>query len=225
MGLKLDQVVPWGRSLDEYVRMFALDNRNLQCSILDCGGGPASFNAELTSQGGKVVSCDPIYQFSPTEISQRIQATYPVVMQGVEANLNSYIWREISSPLVLGQVRMAAMELFLADFSLAQLERYVVGELPTLPFADDQFDLALCSHLLFTYSDHFALEFHLAALRELCRVAQEVRIFPLLNISGELSPHLEVVMQALAEEGFRLEIQAVAYEFQRGGYEMLRLWV
>ena len=41
----LDQVVPWGRSFDEYRRMFALSDDDLTGSILGCGDGLASFNA------------------------------------------------------------------------------------------------------------------------------------------------------------------------------------
>ena len=46
------------------------------------------------------------------------------------------------------------------------------------PLADDSFDLALCSHLLFLYTDHLDAAFHIAAVQELLRVAGEVRIFP-----------------------------------------------
>jgi hypothetical protein len=45
LAVMLDQVVPWGRSLSEYVRMFDLSPADLQSRILDCAGGPASFNA------------------------------------------------------------------------------------------------------------------------------------------------------------------------------------
>jgi hypothetical protein len=37
----LDQVVPWGRSFDEYQRMFALTGADLGL-ILGCGDGPAA---------------------------------------------------------------------------------------------------------------------------------------------------------------------------------------
>ena len=47
----LDEVVPWGRSFDEYRRMFALTDRELGLKIVDCGSGPASFNAEATRRG------------------------------------------------------------------------------------------------------------------------------------------------------------------------------
>jgi hypothetical protein len=57
--LKLEHVVPWGRSKDEYVRMFGLTDKDLSGRVLDCAGGPASFNAEATREGRRVVSCDP----------------------------------------------------------------------------------------------------------------------------------------------------------------------
>jgi hypothetical protein len=40
---------------------------------------------------------------------------------------------------------------------------------------------------------------------------------------GELSPHVEPVIDALLERGHRAERQRVNYEFQRGGNEMLRV--
>lgn len=225
VGLKLDRVIPWGRSMQEYVRMFDLKLDRLPQAILDCGGGPASFNVEMTRKGYKVVSCDPIYQFSADEIAQRIQNTYPTLIKGVEANADSYVWQEILSPEQLGQVRMAAMQQFLADFPLGLQEgRYLTEGLPVLPFNKNQFDLALCSHFLFTYSDRLSEEFHLASILEMSRVAREVRIFPILNISGEVSPLLQPAIDKLEMRGYKLEIRQVSYEFQKGGNQMLRVF-
>lgn len=226
MGLKLEKVVPWGRSLEEYIAMFHLRASEFSLTILDCAGGPSSFNAEMTRQGNKVISCDPIYHFSTEEIAQRIQETYYQIGEGVKANLDSYLWVNFQSPEQLCQVRMAAMQQFLNDFpqGLAQ-GRYVTAELPSLPFPDRQFDLALCSHLLFTYSDHFSEQFHLDSIQELCRIAPEVRIFPLLKVSGEPSPLLPPVMAELVARGYQVEVQEVGYEFQKGGNKMLRLTV
>jgi hypothetical protein len=42
--LRLDQVVPWGRSAREYGAMFALTTADLDRRILDCAGGPSSFS-------------------------------------------------------------------------------------------------------------------------------------------------------------------------------------
>jgi hypothetical protein len=71
----LDQVVPWGRSYEEYTAMFLLTGTDLAGRILGCGDGPASFNAEASRRGSAVVSCDPLYAFSTAEIEARIDAT------------------------------------------------------------------------------------------------------------------------------------------------------
>lgn len=225
MGFKLDQVVPWGRSHFEYVRMFNLTPVEGHLKILDCAGGPASFNAQMTAQGYPVISCDPIYQFTASEIQRRIQATYPQILAGVKEHSSNYCWQgEITSPDALGQVRMTAMNQFIQDFPIGlEQQRYLAAELPDLPFADHQFDLALCSHLLFTYSDHLSLDFHRKSLIELCRVASEVRIFPLVNLSGEPSPHLPSLLADFQVKSYQVEIVAVNYEFQKGGNQMLKI--
>ncbi len=55
------------------------------------------------------------------------------------------------------------------------------------------------------------------------RVAAEVRVFPLLQIGGTPSPHVEAVVDAFGSRGVDATVEPVAYEFQRGGNRMLRL--
>lgn len=225
MGLTLKDIVPWGRCLAEYRRMFDLSDADLTCTLLDCGGGPASFNAEMAERGYPVTSCDPIYQFSAAEIAQRIDATRGTIISGVLENLDRYVWREIPNPEALGNVRMAAMTQFLTDFPQGVAAgRYRVAALPDLPFADRQFDLALCSHLLFTYSDQLSLAFHVEAIESLCRVASEVRIFPLLRLDGEASPWLSPIFDRLQTQHLEYEVKTTAYEFQVGGNQLLKIF-
>ena len=224
MGFKLDQVIPWGRSFAEYREMFDLTPAVLSGQILDCAAGPASFNAEMTRQGYTAIACDPLYQFSAEEIRQRISGTYETVIEGTRRYQSAYVWDKIQSPEQLGQVRLAAMEQFLLDFPLGVATgRYQVAALPQLPFPSETFDLALCSHLLFTYSDHFSAAFHLDSIRELRRVAKTVRIFPVLTLSGEMSPWLSPVMEQLREQNYSVELRTVPYEFQKGGNQMLAI--
>ena len=228
MVFKLENVVPWGRSLANYHQMFGLSDRDLTLNIVDCAGGPASFNAEMQDldrrgQDQKVISCDPIYRFSAAEIKGRIEATSPQIVQGLEENRDRFVWQEVSTPAELKTARLAAMALFLADYDQGlEQGRYRNVELPSLPFSAGEFDLALCSHLLFTYSEQFDTSFHLAAIQEMCRIAKEARIFPLVeNFTGETSQHLEPVINHLKQHGYVLEIRAVPYEFQKNGNEML----
>jgi hypothetical protein len=224
MGFTLDKIVPWGRSYDEYLRMFALTMDDLAGVILGCGDGPASFNAELSRRGGNIRSVDPIYTFDTEQIKNRIDATYDEVITQTRKNQNEFVWDVIPSIEELGRLRMTAMELFLADFATGKQQgRYIAGELPSLPFDTRQFDLALSSHFLFLYSAHLSAEFHLLALREMLRVAREVRVFPLLTLGGMPSPHIGLVKDRLEADGFRVEIRQVAYEFQRGGNEMMEI--
>lgn len=224
MGLELETVIPWGRCLDEYQRMFNLSFDDLQFNILDVAGGPASFNQEMTEKGYQVISCDPIYQFTPEEIEQRIKVCYPQVIAGLKANLQDYLWEHFTSPEQLGESRTKTMQKFLQDFSQGMEEnRYITATLPTLPFSSHQFDLVLCSHFLLTYSQHFSQKFHQDSILELCRVGKEVRIFPLLTISGQVSPFLESLIESLRKKGYFPQIQRVNYEFQKGGNQMLKI--
>lgn len=224
MSFNLENVVPWGRSFDEYVAMFALGCDDLGKRILGCGDGPASFNATLTSRGGSAVSIDPIYQFTAEELAVRIDETHDIVMEQARQNIEEFVWTHIRSIEELGQVRMSAMRAFLADYPLGKnAGRYIHAELPHLPFADGAFDLALCSHFLFLYSEHLDKALHMRSLRELCRVASEVRIFPVVELGSIRSRHIDVVATELSEEGYQVSIERVAYEFQKGGNEMLRL--
>lgn len=220
----LDQVVPWGRSYSEYRQMFALSEADLKRSILGCGDGPASFNAEATQLGQRVLSCDPLYRWSAVEIGDRIAVTYDQVMAQTRANADTFVWTDMRSVEHLGQVRTAAMRTFLDDYESGRREgRYIAGALPELPFPDGAFDLGLSSHLLFLYSEQLGEEFHRLALREMCRVAEEVRVFPLLALNCSRSPHVDRCVQDLMSLGHQVTIECVPYEFQRGGNEMLRV--
>ncbi|WP_341325179.1 class I SAM-dependent methyltransferase [Methylotuvimicrobium sp. KM2] len=203
--------------------MFSLSSDDLRKKILGCGDGPACFNAELSTNGGNVISIDPIYQFSAVQIQSRIEEVYPRIMDQVSRNKEDYVWANIRDVKELGEVRMEAMKTFLSDYENAQeTGRYLNASLPTLPFENAEFDLALCSHYLFLYSDHVNQEQHVASMKELCLVAKEVRVYPLLSISNnKMSPHLAPVMEALEEGGVNVSLVSVKYEFQKGATEML----
>ena len=224
MAFNYSEAVPWGRSFEEYRRMFALSDPELDLRIIGCGDGPASFNAEMFQLGHHVVSCDPLYQLTTNRIQERIDVTYENVMRQTVENQHKFVWTRIKSPEELGRVRLAAMRKFLADFDSGKLAgRYVTGELPNMPFGTDSFDLAVCSHFLFLYSDIVSLEFHQRAIEEMCRVALEARIFPLLNYNAKLSPFVEPLLKSLSDAGYNTSIEVVPYEFQRGGNQMLRV--
>lgn len=223
MAFVLKQIVPWGRSFKEYVRMFNLTKKDLRSKIVSCGDGPAGFNVEMKKRGYEVVSCDPIYKFSAQQIKSQIDKIYDSVIKQLEDNRRDYVWESFKSPEALGRIRMQAMRDFLMDYSRGKKEgRYVAQRLPKLSFKDGQFDIALCSHFLFLYTGRLSFSFHMKAIAEMLRVAREVRIFPLLELGGKKSPYVKEAIKILREKGYKVAISRVDYEFQRNGNKMLR---
>ncbi|QGJ70959.1 Class I SAM-dependent methyltransferase [Planctomycetales bacterium 10988] len=225
MPFSLDQVVPWGRSYEDYVEMFLLDEKDLRRRLLGCADGPASFNADLTLAGGEILSCDPLYQFSAKEIESRIEACYKTVLNQTRENAASFRWSTVVPDVeTLGFLRQQSMQKFLRDYETGKKEgRYVDAGLPQLPFKDQQFELALCSHYLFLYG-MLGLPFHLQSIRELCRIAEEVRIFPIVQLDGSASPYLAEVLADLETHGHQARLSKVSYEFQRGANTMLQVF-
>ncbi|MHC5728279.1 MAG: SAM-dependent methyltransferase, partial [Nostoc sp.] len=206
--MKLNEVVPWGRTLEEYKLMFALSDADLNMKILGCGDGPASFNAEMTELGHSVVSIDPLYQFSAEQIKQRVLETYEPVINQTKQNSNRYIWKNFRDADELGYARLAAMEKFLLDYEVGRTAgRYLPLSVPNLELANNQFGLCVCSHFLFLYSEQLSLDFHIASIHELLRISPEVRIFPLLKLDCEVSPYIEPVIQTFSSHGFDVKVQ------------------
>jgi len=203
--------------------MFALSDADLGLRILGCADGPASFNAEATRRGTAVVSIDPLYRFDAQAIRDRIAATYGHVLEQARRNRQQFGWDTIQSVELLGRIRMQAMDAFLNDYDLGKRQgRYIDAKLPSLVFPDKAFDLAVCSHFLFLYTDHLTEAFHRSAILELCRVAREVRIFPLFALDGHTSPYVAIVVEDLRDR-WEVSLETVPYEFQRGGNQMMRL--
>lgn len=221
MGVKLNSVVPWGRSIDEYTLMFSLTEEDFSKRIFGCGDGPASFNAEAKKRGVNITSVDPIYAFSKRELEDRFKEAKDEVLSQTQVNQHLFLWDRFTSIEELGRARSEAMNLFLDDFELGLSEdRYIIGSVPNLLFEDSTFDLCLVSHFLFLYREHLDLDFHIQAIEEMMRVSKEVRLFPLTQLDATQSPHLDGVIKAL-EARYSLSVVNVNYEFQREANKML----
>ena len=224
MDFHYKNIVPWGRSFDEYLDMFNLSEEDLTRDIIGVGDGPASFNVRMHQRSTPIISVDPIYRFSEAELRQRIQETYEDVIAQARQNQDKFVWTRFSSVDELAEVRRQAMDEFCRDFeSGKQQGRYIDASLPNLPFPDKRFDLVLSSHFLFLYSANLNLAFHLNAIKELLRIGTEVRIFPIVDVNSDLSPFLSPVIHELKKEGITYSVECVPYHFQKTGNEMLRL--
>ena len=222
--MHLQNIVPWGRTLEEYKKMFNLTEADLKSKIIGCGDGPASFNCQTNEIGGSAVSIDPIYRYTKEQIKNRIDEVANDILEQIIANKDNFVWKDIKDAKELYTIRMEAMNKFLKDYELGKEEkRYIFGQLPKLPFNDSSFDIALSSHFLLLYSEHLDLEFHKKAILEMLRVAKEIRIFPIVDLHNKRSIHLDTIINMLKNRGLKTEVIKVDYEFQKGANEMLRV--
>lgn len=221
MAFELKNVVPWGRNLEEYTKIFKLTDSDLNRSIISFGDGPASFNSEMTQLGKKVVSLDRIYQFTKAELKQRIDETKETVIEQMKANQENFVWKNIKNVSELEQIRMHAMTNFLDDFEAGKKqERYIYHELPNpTKYNNLEYDLGLSSHFLILYSQ-LGIDFHIQAITEMLRICREIRIFPILNLNATKSEVLEDIIIHF-DTNFIVNIESSNYEFQKGGNKML----
>ncbi len=220
---ELPGIVPWGRTAKEYEQFFRLDDLAPGARILDCGGGPSSFASEYAARGYWTVSADPLFTHSADSIERSFEQTVTPMMTGLEQARHRFVWIYYETPEAVLELRRAAVTRVLGDMrKTRRATRYVAAKLPGLPFADDSFDIALCSHLLFLYSQDLSEQFHLDSFRELLRVAKEVQVFPLLDMQGNPSAHVNAVVEAL-QAAFCVESIAIDFQFQRGADRVLRV--
>ncbi|MFD6161852.1 methyltransferase domain-containing protein [Nocardia sp. NPDC060256] len=212
------------RSLAEYRAIFTLTDADLHGRILDCPGGAASFTAEANALGADVTATDPIYARPPDELRSLASAETDRGSDWATAHSERYRWDWYGGPRQLRAMRHAAARRFGADLS-AHPERYIAAALPSLPFPDDSFDLALSSHLLFTYADRLTPDFHLEALLELARVcAGEIRAYPLVDHLGIHQDELVAYLRKeLEDKGIRTGLREISYEFHHGANTVLVL--
>jgi hypothetical protein len=219
---RIGEMLVSSRSLAEYRAMFALTDEHLAGTVLDCPGGAASFAAEVNAAGGHVTACDPLYGSPPEKLRTVAAGDLRRAYRYHRDHPDEYAWTFFSDADHYLESRTASMELFAAH-RLRAPECYVPASLPKLSFPDRAFDIALCSHLLFSYADRLDRKFHLDSILELVRVAAEVRIFPLVPIGMSTNPDLGPVRAELAAAGLVTSVVRVAYEFQRGCNEFMRI--
>ena len=208
------------RSLAEYRQMFGLSDADITGAILDCPGGCASFTAEASELGADVIAVDPEYATDTATLREQGIRTLERGTAYHRAHPDEYVWTYFTDAEHYRTERVEAIERFARDRA-AHPERYVMALLPDLPFADNQFELALTSHLLFSYLDRLDEDFHVAAITELTRVARQARIYPLAPMGSQSYAGLPKFLERLAGAGLHAEVQPVDYEFQRGCKEML----
>jgi hypothetical protein len=226
LELEVPSVSFFGRTLAEYAQFFSLDVNALKgVSVLDVAAGPSSFTAEACRRGADAVAVDPLYGCTPAALATHVQIDYRSMLAQMRAKPHLLRFRSFGSIDEAEASRRSAAERFLADYEQHFVHnRYLGASLPQLPFLDGAFDLVLCAHLLFVYSQRFDFVFHLEACRELVRVSRnEVRIHPVVGLGGKPYAELDCLCETLAAEGIASDVVPVNYEFFAGSDSMLVL--
>ena len=221
---KLPRVAFFGRTLAEYLQMFALDLEHLRgARVLDVASGPGSFVAEALASGIDATGCDPMYAGDPDQIAAQGKADIDACREQIHRNPGALVYRDIDR---FYADKYAALETFAADFRRRRdAGRYVPGALPKLPFDDQAFDLVLSANFLMIYAplqdggmhdgSEFDLAFHREAFRELARVARrELRVTGMHTWTQPPEPHpyCEPVVHVLAVSGFTVEFLPIDYD-------------
>ena len=224
----LPSVAFFGRSLAEYCEFFDLEPSTLShTAVLDVAAGPSSFVAEACRSGVDAVALDPLYGNRPETLRAHVELDYAHMFKRMRkrGQRTRFVFKSFRSIAHAERDRRAAAARFLTDYQAHFAHgRYFGAALPKLPFLDASFDLVLCAHLLFIYPAQFDFEFHVAACRELMRVARtEVRIHPVCGPDGQPYPQLPALLAALQGCGIAAAVRAVDYEFFAGANSMLVL--
>lgn len=213
----------WIYDFSDYQQMYDLTQADFEKVILDFSAGISSFNAQACARGMQVISADPAYHLSETDMHSHARSVLHHTISQLEADPTRLQNHSVSMRQKIESLWEKTEATFLQDYAAGKLQaRYQSIQLPTFPFATLQFQLALCTDYVF----HHALsreKVH-AILKELARVAEEVRIFPLLDSNGKMPAELGPLMLYFQQKNYGIEVREVPYHTLKGGNAMLRIW-
>ncbi len=213
----------WIYDFSDYQQMYDLTQSDFSKTILDFSAGISSFNAEASARGMKVISVDPAYQLSEAAMDSHARTVLHHTISQLEADPTRLQNHSADSRQKIESLWEKTEKLFLQDYATGKSQqRYQSIKLPSFPYSSLQFQLALCTDYVF----HHALsreKVH-AILKELARVAEEVRIFPLLDNNGKMPAELGPLMLYFQQKNYGIEVREVPYHTLKGGNAMLRIW-
>ncbi len=216
MGFSLNHVVFYGRTWEECMGMYSLEESDLTgLKVLDCPGGPDALVADGLERGLDIHAIDPQYVNDPDVLDAQGHKDIIETMEQLQKDPEE-AWNQKQAD-DFQRLKLEALERFVVSYR-AHRERFRAGSLPDLALEDDSFDLVLSGNFLFAYSSledgglmtsgDFDLDFHVRSVRELVRVGLEVRLFPTFALTGAARRHafVEPVMAVLRSDGHEVEL-------------------
>ncbi len=217
-----DKIWFLGRSYQEYLSMFKLDPGFLEGKkVLDCGAGASSFTFWARKNGIKAKATDILYGKNVKSLREIFLNDFSTLLN-VHSGMDQKVdWGFFEDSERMIEDRVETYNDFIGDYEKFP-DNYILGQLPHLPFADQKFNLALSSHLLFLYDDRLDYSFHLQSIQEMLRVAEEVRIYPIVRLRGKgrRSRFIKPLKEDNMIDG-DVKIVDVDYRFREGGNEMM----
>lgn len=209
--------------------MFNLDFESLPKSkIIDVPAGPASFCSEAKALGHRVVAVDPRYSETAHDLLEIGLEDIDYINEKIRATSRQRVWDFYKDPDDLKRKQKSYLKAFIDDFSSEHISEnpYVFASLPNLPFENNTFDYALSGHFLFSFHSQIGYSLTLDSIKELTRIAKEVRIFPLK--SNEQSresefPEMRRLLDDLSLQKINYRIEDSAFEFQKGANQVMTL--
>ncbi len=210
-----------GRSLQEYVDMFALSAADLQRPILSVASGGSSLGAELRSSNPAVTSLDPLYSQPPAAVEQLITQQLQRLEDAIDEGSPEWVWSYHRSKQDLLTSRTKTLHAFLNDYRLHHgNDNYITDALPFVS-TERKYGLCLCSHFLFLYGNLLDYDFHIASVQRLLEIANEIRIYPIMTQELVQYPHLNTLRDELQQKGIRSYTVPVPYRLRKDSNHML----
>jgi len=212
-----------GRGWLEYLKMFKLEEASLaNLKILDCAAGASSFTAHLANQGFDVRAVDILYDLKPDELENKCHEHLEMLVKSLSELEYHFVWNFFHNLNELKRYRQNVCREFGSDYHHHR-RRYISANLTRLPFPNNEFNLILCSHLLFIYDHRLNYEFHYNSIKEMLRVCEgELRIYPLVKHHENKSAYVKQIQKDLVDYVV-IELVEVDYQFRKGANEMMVL--
>lgn len=223
------KVVLWGHHVAEYQAMFDLIEEDFTRRIFEFGCGTSALNATIKNKAKKIVSCDPLFKLHKTQLIADVQKMFQQRVEQIFQNPTELNVIDYGGIEAFIEDRRKGCELFFEDYEQGKDEkRYIDISTGQLPFANFSFDYVLSSHYFFSLDnaseEKEKISQHLKDIMELARIGSEIRIFPVMDRIGRISPLLGPVLLGLQQANFGVEVREVPYKLYPKGNAMLRVW-
>jgi hypothetical protein len=208
----------WIHTYEDYLKIFALSDHDLEKNIIIYPAGISNFVAKLPKRNITAVAADENYQMPPMEIDKYVSDR----IHKLEEKLNTIGIKNNNKNIILQKARESAED-FKNDFPAGKLEgRYQAMQMPLLPVRNQKYEIALCPRCPLQNKDknhNKALDI----INELCRIAYDVRVFVSVSDQESFKHSLGPLLIQLQDKDTFITINDIAIKTPNTHTAMLRI--